>query len=178
MAAQTGSELEDFLATVNDKTDPKFRLETVPNRLRRDLGSVQGDPSKAAIVAQINKYLSDVKRFTSRRQYVYKLADAPEGYHAHVMVREGDKDTEWRVGSQLWPGMNADSFRWRIGDEIVIALDGPEDVESWGERSTLKRELKDKYSIFELEQSIEVGAGKSVRFSLENDLEKLLPRIE
>jgi hypothetical protein len=177
-AAQTGSELETFLATVNDNTDPKFRLETVPNRLRSDLGSIQGDPSKAALVAQINNYLSQMKRFTSRRQYVYKLADAPEGYHAHVMVRQGDKDTEWRVGSQLWPGMTSDSFRWRLGDEIVIALDGPEDEETWGARSTLKRELEGKFSIFELEKSIEVGAGKSVRFSLEDNLEDLLPKIE
>jgi hypothetical protein len=60
----------------------------------------------------------------------------------------------------------------------VIALDGPDDEETWGARSTLKRELEGKFAIFELEKSIEVGAGKSVRFSLEDNLEDLLPKIE
>jgi hypothetical protein len=180
-AKKTSTELEDFLATVNDDDDPKFRLETVPRKLRQALPSLQGDPANQPLIQKINNYLSQMKRFTSRRKYVFKLADAPEGYHAHVMVREGSKDTGWRQGKQLWPGVQVDSFRWRIGDEIVIALDGPHSAgneETWGERSPLKRELKGDFALFELENSIEIGAGKSVRFSLEDNLKDLLPRIE
>lgn len=179
-ARQSGSDIQAFLKTVNDNDDPKFRLETVPTRLQSELALLKNDPSNAETVTKINDYLQQVDKFKSRRDYVYRITDLPEGYHAHVMVRRGSKDTEWRVGRQLWPGVSVDTLNWRMGDQIVVALDGPHgpsDPETWGAESALKKVLRGQTALFDMLQPIEVGAGKKMTVSFEADLMGSLPKV-
>jgi hypothetical protein len=177
IAKETGSAVEEFLQTINDNTDPKFRLETAPRRLESDLAALRADPANSAVIARINRYLQEVQKFKTRRPFIYRLATGPEGCHVHVMARRGNKDTSWRVGKQLWPGMTVDTISWRMGDQIVIALDSPADRETWGENSTSKKELKGRFALFEMEKAVSIG-DKTVTFSLEDSLEEMLPRIE
>ncbi len=176
-AKKTGTDIEAYLATINGNSSVRFRLETAPRKLRNELPTLQGDPSNADIIARINKYLEGVQRFKTRRPYVYRLAACPDNYHAHVMVRRGSKDTPWRTGKALYAGVNADTLSWRTGDQIVIALDPDQHTESWGGNSAVKKDLKGKYSLFDLEDPITVGS-HTLSFSLEDDLADLLPKVD
>jgi len=177
-ARQTGGDIEVFLKTVNDNEDPKFRLETVPTRLQSELALLKNDPANAETVAKINSYLEQVKQFKSRQNYIYRITDLPAGYHAHVMVRRGSDDSVWRVGRQLWPGLSVDTLNWRMGDQIVVALDGKDDPETWGAESALKKVLRGQTALFDMLQPIEVGAGKKMTVSFETDLMDKLPKVE
>ncbi|RKX26919.1 MAG: hypothetical protein DRP45_02300 [Candidatus Zixiibacteriota bacterium] len=174
---QTGSAIGDYLKTINDNADPKFRLETVPSRLQSDLPALQRDPANRESVAKINAYMDGVQKFKTRRKYVYRLASCPDGYHVHVMVRRGKGDTAWRVGKQLWPGVSVDTVNWRMGDQIVVAVDGPDDPETWGEKSAAKKELKGRLALFDLNKGIQIG-DKTITFTFVDDLEEMLPRIK
>lgn len=176
-AKKTGSDIEEYLGTINGNNDPRFRLETAPRKLRNELPTLRGDASNEEVIAKINDYLEGVQRFKSRRQYVYQLSACPDNYHVHVMVRRGSDDTDWRTGKALYPGVNADTLTWRIGDEIVIALDPDQHQESWGKDSAIKEELKGKYALFNLEKPITVGS-HTLSFSLDADLTNMLPKVE
>jgi hypothetical protein len=93
------------------------------------------------------------------------------------MVRRGSKDTDWRTGKALYPGVNTDEVDWRIGDQVVIALDPDQHQESWGENSAIKKDLKGKYAIFDMEESITIGS-HTLSFSFEDDLVESLPKVE
>jgi len=176
-AKKTGSDIEAYLATINSNNSVEFRLVTAPRKLRSDLPTLQGDPSNSAVIAQINKYLEGVQKFKTRKKYVYRLAACPDNFHVHVMVRRGSKDTEWRTGKALYAGVNADTLNWRMGDQIVIALDPDQHQESWGMNSAVKQELKGKYTLFDLEKPIIIGS-HTLSFSFEDDLAELLPKVE
>jgi hypothetical protein len=91
VARQTGGAIGDYLKTINDNPDPKFRLETVASRLQGDLPALQRDPANTAAVEKINAYMDGVQEFKTRRKYVYRLASCPEGYHVHIMARRGKR---------------------------------------------------------------------------------------
>ena len=176
-AKQTGGDIEAYLKTINDNPDPKFRLEDVPTRLQSELGVLRSDPANAETVAKISRYLEQVEQFKTRKDYTIQVTDAPADYHAHIMVRRGREDTAWRQGKQLWPGMS-DILSWRMGDEIVIALDGPSDPESWGANSALKKVLRGRIALFDMLKPIDIGAGKTVTVNFQDDLLDMMPKVE
>ena len=177
-ARKTGSDIEAYLATINSNDDVEFRLETAPRKLQSELPTLQADAaSNREVIGKINKYLEGVQRFKTRRQYVYRLSACPDNYHVHVMVKRGSADTDWRTGKALYAGVNADTITWRMGDDIVLALDPDQHQESWGKNSAVKKELKGKFALFDMQKSITVGS-HTLSFSFEADLAELLPEVD
>ena len=65
-----------------------------------------------------------------------------------------------------------------MGDEIVIALDGPSDPESWGANSALKKVLRGRIALFDMLKPIDIGAGKTVTVNFQDDLLDMMPKVE
>lgn len=176
-ARKTGSDIEAYLETINGNDDVEFRLETAPRKLQGELPTLQADPANKETIAKINKYLEGVQRFKTRRQYIYRLTACPPNFHVHVMVKRGSTETGWRSGKALYAGVNADTLTWRMGDQIVVALDPDKHEETWGKNSALKNDLKGKFALFDLEKPMTLGS-YTLNFTLDADLSELLPKVE
>jgi hypothetical protein len=181
IARRTGSDIKQFISTINSNNSPSFRISEVPNRLQRSLADLAADPENAELIDKINQYIDEANRLKSEQRYVFWLAECPANHHVHVKVDKRNREGTWRVGRGLWPVVIKDTLVWKPGDDIIIALDKEphnpsSNPETWGEKSALKQELKDRYCLFDMTQPISFG-DKTIKFQFEQDLTELLPKF-
>ena len=181
IAQQTGSDIKQFIATINNNPSPSFRIDDVPNRLQKSLPDLQADPANKDLIAKINQYLDEARRFKTEHKYVFWLAECPANHHVHITVDHGSHKGIWRAGKQLYPVVIKDTLSWKEGDDIEIALDKDPhnpttNPETWGAKSALKQVLNDRLCLFDMTQPIIFG-DKTISFQFEQDLTQLLPKF-
>ena len=166
VALRTAANLDDVLDRINGNEDPAYRLGDAVTELRRVRGQL--DPvADAESINAIRSYLRTAERFSERQKYTYKVEAVPANGHLHVEVTGNGQDPTWSEQSQIIEGFNY-SARWKLGDDIHIALDTVGAPENWGKTASDKKILKGRYALFEMNGEVSfdnLGRKVSIRFT-------------
>jgi hypothetical protein len=101
----------------------------------------------------------------------------PEDGHLHIEVTEKGKDPTWTEFNQIFPGEF--KFKWKIGDEIHIAFDLPQNDCKWGKDASDYVVLSGDVSIFEMEGEIKFSnIDKTINIGFTPSLKDRLPELE
>ena len=175
-AKRAGVDLSSKIKEINENTDPEYRLETVVDELRqlkKDLGS-SGNP---ADIKMIEKYLSDARKWTKKQEFTYRIDALPKDGHLHIeAVPEGEEPT-WSEKTQLMSGYDH-KIKWKPGYAIFIAYDDISHDCNWGRKSSDKKVIRKRYSIFDMEGEITLNEGTKVSISFKPSLESKLPKLK
>jgi len=171
-------EFEELKDRINDNDDPAFRLKTAVRELKK-IKNKLNPATDGAQIAMINNYLSDVKKWSKRRKFTYKLESVPDNGHLHIEVTKDGADPTWSVETQLFEG-DEESLEWKLGDDIYIAFDELKFDCKWGTVSSDKVTLsKGDYSLFDMEGSLTFdNIGKTISVSFKPGLKEKLPKLE
>ena len=152
--------------------DHQYLLVTLPRKLRALAANLEGDALDSA-----NAYLSQVEYFKKSRAYTFKVVNCPPDHHIHVCVTRPGQEPDWPKAMYI----AGREFRitWKNGDHILIALDKKHtdpSSETWGVSPMEMKELKEPYSIFDLDGTLKFNTGE-VTFSCQESLKGKLPKF-
>jgi len=168
---------DEVIENVNSNNDPDFRLD----RAVRDLRTIRRKldaADDAEAIASIDKYIDEVKEWEKRQTYKCKIVSVPDQGHLHIEVVEKGKDPSWAEFSQIFPG-DEFTLRWKAGDEIHIAYDTPDIMETWGKEASDKRILGGKFAIFQMDGDIVFSnVNKTINISFTPSMVDRLPVLE
>jgi hypothetical protein len=177
VAQKAGAELGDLFDRVNGNESPAYRLGEAVTELRRIRSQLDATVDSKNISA-IDKYIREANRFKERRKYTYKVESIPGNGHLHVEVVASGKDPVWQEQSQTIQGFEY-SLRWKIGDQIYIALDTARAAENWGQTASDKEILRGDYALFNMDGEVSFGnLGKKVSIRFMPPLKGKLPTLE
>ncbi|MFH1374515.1 MAG: GTPase domain-containing protein [bacterium] len=153
--------------------DPKYLLVTLPTKLKKLRPNLEGGALDSA-----NAYLSQVEYFKNSRAYTFKVVNCPPDHHIHVCVTRPGQEPDWPKAMYI----AGREFRitWKNGDHILIALDKKHtdpSSETWGVSPMESEELKEPYSIFDLDATLKFNTGE-VTISCQESLEEKLPKFK
>jgi len=170
-------EFEDIKEKINNSDDPKYIFNTAVQNLRKikvRLNSAKDGEQ----IGKIDKYLKDVKKWSKRQKFIYKLDAVPDNGHLHIEVTSDGSDPTWAVEDQFFEG-DEKELKWKFGDDIYIAFDEAKFDCKWGKVSSGRKVLnKGKYTLFEMDGDIALDIGKTISISFKPALKEMLPRIE
>ncbi len=180
VSREAANELDQLAGQINDNNDPEYRLKDAVTKLRRLKDKLLGNPDKKADVQRIDNYLDQVDWFTKTRSYKVNIVSVPPDHHLHITVKKRGQEPQWKVGSQLYQGENF-TIDWKMGDEILIALDAKHLAsgdETWGKHPKELIKLDKASAIFDLKGTLTFNSGLKVTFDMDEDLAKHLPVLE
>jgi len=176
VAQKASIEVDDIFDRINGNDSPAYRLGDAVTELRRLRGQL--DPSvDAKSIAAIDRYQATADRFKKRRKYTYKVQAIPAQGHLHVEVTGNGQDPTWSEQSQIIEGFNY-SLRWKLGDDIHVALDTLGAPEHWGKTASDKKILKARCALFEMDGEVSFdNINQKVSISFTPNLSDALPVI-
>ncbi len=172
---QATVQLDDLMATINANSDPKYRLETAVDTLRKIRGLVDKKSAN-----KINAYINQANEWKNSRLYHYTLEMLPKGWHVHVAVAPPGQDPKWKTEGIYGTGSD-EKITWKPGDVIYIALDSTHvgGGETWGAQPRDKKILGGDFSIFQMKGETRfVGAQQSIVIRFKPELEDQLPELK
>lgn len=175
-AQRAGVEFDDVIDNVNNNMDSDYRF----GKAIRDLRKVRGklDPSNTKALSSIDKYTAAVRKWEKRQNFKCKIGSIPDQGHLHIEVVGKGKDPSWSEFSQIFEG-DEFSFKWKLGDEIHIAFDSPDNAETWGKDASDKKTLRGNVAIFEMDGEINFSnIGKTISISFTPSLSDRIPTLE
>ncbi|UCC43988.1 MAG: GTPase domain-containing protein [Candidatus Zixiibacteriota bacterium] len=177
VAKQASIELDDLIAEVNGNNDPEYRLDRAVTRLRRIKGDL--DPgADAQAIRTIDRYLREVRDWSRKQTFTYRVETVPENGHLHLEVTGRGESATWSQQTQIFEG-DEYNIEWQINDDIHIAFDELRHTCNWGNAPSDKKVLIGKYSLFDLEKGVSFdNIGKQVSISLKPALADRLPKLE
>jgi len=172
------SNFDDLVKVINSNPSPAFRLDTAVTQLQGLLSGL--DPvMDEGNIGKIQKYIRDASIWKNTRQeFACKIVNLPAESHLHIEVTEKDNNPEWAKLEQIFKE-DVVKLRWKISDNIHIAIDMPGIECTWGKKSSESIALTDDYSLFKMEEGISFdNIGKKAKVSFAPALKDILPILK
>lgn len=158
---------------INASDDPAFRLGEAADELRKIRGSLSGDEAAA-----VGAYLAAVEKYNKKQTYTCVLKAVPDFGHLHIEVTASGQKPTWSKQDQLLEGAEV-RIKWKVGDDIHIALDELKHECNWGKNPSDKIVFPGKYALFSMEGNITFpNIGKTVTISFKGGLKDNLPKLK
>jgi hypothetical protein len=172
------SEFETVIEAVNGNLDPSYRFGKAVEELQAILVGLDQAVDRSKIT-MINKYIESAKQLkNSRMEFSCKIVNIPADAHLHIEVTGDGANPEWSDRNQIYKD-DVIKFKWKIGDDIHVAIDLIDHECSWGKKSSETVVLTDDYAIFKMEEGIAFeNIGKKVKVSLSPALKDILPTLK
>ncbi len=171
-------EFETLKDRINENDDPAFRFKTAVRELEKIKGKLN-PATDGSQIAMINRYLDEVKEWSKRQKFTYKIESVPDNGHLHIEVTKDGANPTWSVETQLFEGDEV-QLEWKLGDDIYIAFDDLKFECQWGKVSSDRIALnKGQYTLFEMEGNLTFeNIGKTITISFKPSLKEKLPKME
>ncbi len=172
------SDFDNLAKVINGNPNPAFRLDTAVTQLQALLSGLDPVMDKDNI-SKIQKYINDAAVWKSGRlEYACKVINLPADAHLHIEITEKNSNPEWSKHEQIFKD-DVVKLKWKIGDDIHIAIDMPGTECTWGKKASETIALTDDYALFKLEEGISFdNIGKKAKFSFEPALKDKLPVLK
>jgi len=170
-------QLDDIITKINGNDSPAYRLGDAVDELKQI--RKQLDPGNdAKSIQMIDRYISRAAGWQKDKTFSYKVANIPGDGHIHIEVTERGKDPTWSEETQILAGFEY-KLRWKIGDQIHVAIDTLGQECTWGKTASDRAIFKGRYSIFDMENGISFdNIGKKVEVRFQPGLKDLLPELK
>jgi hypothetical protein len=137
---------------VNGSDDPAYvldeavkKLEAIKGQLRKGVHDEQ--------ISSINSFIKKVNKFKKRQSYTCILQTVPDFGHLHIETTGSGGTPSWSKETQLLEG-DEEKFKWKIDDDIHIAIDELQHPCNWGNQPSDRIVLQGKFALFEMQGDI------------------------